>query len=202
MISNYKQQLNKVIDYWFEKPNDYQKWFFEGKKLDVYLKKTFSELLVAAKITNQLATLNLREKLGLIILLDQFSRHIYRGSPNAFSSDPQSLEISKILLATNEIEKLTPTEQLFALMPLQHSESISDKDTLLNFAKQQLKKCYPKNAIDAIDANTYKSLILHTNGHREVLEKFGRYPKRNITLGRKTTEKEFIYLEQNPNGAY
>lgn len=86
-MGNYKQQLNQVVDYWFEKPDDYQKWFFEGKKLDKYLKSTFSDLLIAAKNDSQITSLNLREKLGLIVLLDQFSRHIYRDSPDAFTSD-------------------------------------------------------------------------------------------------------------------
>lgn len=200
-MGNYKQQLNQVVDYWFEKPDDYQKWFFEGKKLDKYLKSTFSDLLIAAKNDSQITSLNLREKLGLIVLLDQFSRHIYRDSPDAFTSDPQSLQITKTLLETDEIDKLNPTQQLFALMPLQHSENIADKDTLLDFAKQKLKLS-ENNDNNENNTNTYKSLILHTNGHKLVLEKFGRYPKRNIALARKSTEKELIYLEQNPNSAY
>ena len=197
-MDSLKTHLNKVVDYWFETPNDYQKWFFEGKKLDGYLKTTFSDLLVTVKKTNTLDInlLNSREKLGLIVLLDQFSRHIYRNTPDAFSSDPISLQISKQLLDSSEINKLSATEQLFAVMPLQHSENILDKDTLLEFAKNQLTTC------DKKDANSYKSLILHTNGHRGVLEKFGRYPKRNIALARRSTEAEFLYLEENPNGAY
>ena len=189
--------LQKVLDYWFEKPNDYQKWFFSGKDLDGHITDVFGNLLDKTIQTKE-PVIKLTDKVAKIILLDQFSRHIYRGTANSFASDNISLVISKSLLQPSqliEFNKLPAIYKMFALMPLQHSENIDDKNTLLDWINSQLDN------VEA-DQNIYKSLIEHTNGHKQVLEKYGRYPKRNIALGRTSTLDELDYIKNNPNGAY
>ena len=189
--------LQEVTDYWFEKPNDYQKWFFSGSTLDAHITNVFGTLLNKTIQTKE-PVIKLTEKVAKIILLDQFSRHIYRGKASAFASDNISLEISKSLLrpsSLQEFNKLPTINKMFALMPLQHSENIDDKDILLHWINSQLD-----NPDD--DQNIYKSLIEHTNGHKQVLEKYGRYPKRNIALGRISTVEELEYIKNNPKGAY
>ncbi len=192
--------LQSVIDYWFEKPDDYQKWFFSGEKLDKTIRDQFSELL-EYETANNISYDKVIDKVGKIILLDQFSRHIYRGTPKAFSSDTISLEITNSLLTdahVSEFNKLPTIYKMFALMPLQHSENIEDKTRLLEWSHSQLNK----PDCDEAATNIYKSLVLHTKGHLKVLEQFGRYPKRNQALNRESTKEELIYLEKNPNGAY
>lgn len=169
--------------------------FFSGEKLDKYIISNFSSLHEKA-LMGKVKANSTKEKLGLIILLDQFSRHIYRSTEKAFSGDDISLEIAKNLVKSGEIESLSPTELIFALMPFQHSENIDDKEILLNIAETKLQISPEK------DINTYKQLINHTNGHKEVLIKFGRYPKRNKALGRISTDNEIEYIFENPNSAY
>jgi uncharacterized protein (DUF924 family) len=100
------------------------------------------------------------------------------------------------LLNRGELDRLDPGEQVFALMPLQHSELIGHSDILLGFAKRQLQTC-----ADSAQA-VYKSLILHTMGHRKVLVQFGRYPKRNPVLHRTSTPAEQVYLQETVSRPY
>lgn len=188
-------KLLDVLDYWFEFSPDYQKWFFQGKQIDGIIRERFSKLHQEVSTTDYRAV-TLREKLAKIILLDQFSRHIYRGQAEAFANDAAALTESLALLASKEIDKLSACEQVFALMPLQHSENLVHSDILLKFA---LKKA---NKSSGEDLDVYKSLILHTKAHQGILRDFGRYPKRNVALGRTSTPEEILYLQKFPNRAY
>ena len=93
-------------------------------------------------------------------------------------------------------EEFSAIEQIFALMPLQHSESIQHKNILLDFANNKLNTC------DVNDKNTYLNFIEHTTNHKKVLELFGRYPKRNIFLGLESTPEELLYIEENKERQY
>ena len=190
--------LQNVLDYWFSTPNDYKKWFFSGTLLDNYIKEEFEELLLEIINNNNesLIPKNSKEKLAKIILLDQFPRHIYRNTSSAYKYDNMSLKISLELLDNNLIDELSPIEQIFALMPLQHSESIQHKNILLDFANNKLNTC------DVNDENTYLNFIEHTTNHKKVLELFGRYPKRNICLGLESTPEELLYIEENKERQY
>ena len=190
--------LQNVLDYWFSTPNDYKKWFFSGTSLDNYIKEEFEELLLEIINNNNesLIPKNSKEKLAKIILLDQFPRHIYRNTNSAYKYDNISLKISLELLDNNSIDELSPIEQIFALMPLQHSESIQHKNILLDFANNKLNTC------DVNDKNTYLNFIEHTTNHKKVLELFGRYPKRNICLGLESTPEELLYIEENKERQY
>ena len=183
--------LEDVYSYWFETPNDLKKWFYEGKQYDAQIRMDFESLLEkeAAECSIE-ETVSTKQTLCKIILLDQFSRHIYRGSPKAFSADPLALDYALALLRRGEVDALNPFEQLFALMPLQHSESIEHKDILLAFLQDKLQAC-PESS-----QSVYKSFLLHTKGHRHVLASFGRYPTRNKVLQRQSTSEEESYLAE------
>ena len=183
--------LQKVLDYWFSTPNDYQKWFFSGSSLDNYIKIEFEPLLLEVLDNNKKYNpKNTKEILAKIILLDQFSRHMYRNSDKAYACDIISLNLSLKMLNNSTINELSSVEQLFALMPLQHSENIQHKNILLTFANDKL------NTSNEYDKNIYSSIIEHTKNHRTVLELFGRYPKRNQFLGRVSTPEEILYIKE------
>ena len=192
--------LTDVVDYWFEKPNDYQKWFFSGTKIDQYLKTNYEDLLRQqlelpnTQLETKIDSSQLKNLLGKIILLDQFTRHIYRGTPKAFSGDPTALKLTLLLLETGKINQLTAIEKTFALMPLQHSEKIEDKQLILDY----LVTLYPTPEEDKV----FQSLKQHTINHRNVLVQFSRYPKRNQVLGRTSTAEELQYIRDNPNSHY
>ena len=189
-----------VVDYWFENPNDYKKWFLSGTTLDKYISENYKDLLDYHLQTNNgiglVTKSNLKVILGRIILLDQLARHIYRDTPKAFSGEKYTVPLSLTLLETGLIDKLTMPERIFALMPLQHSENLKDKQLILE---------YLETIIHNKELNDHQMILSfkqHTINHSEVIKKFGRYPKRNAALSRKNTDEEMEYLNQNKNTHY
>lgn len=187
--------LQDVVDYWFDKPNDYQKWFLSGTSLDLLIRSKFTSLHTQV-VNGEVQPTNLVEMLGKIIILDQFSRHMYRDTSNAFASDTLALETSLTLLKDPTFRHLTTMEQIFALMPLQHSESITDKQTILDYVNLQIT-----TSIEP-DRKSWQLFIDHTEGHCQVLKQFGRYPKRNIALGRESTLEELEYIQNTGTSQY
>ena len=185
--------LDDVYAYWFETPNDLKKWFYDGEQYDAQIRTDFESLyekVISADCAAVVETLSTKHVLCTIILLDQFGRHMYRGSSKAFSADSIALQYALTLLRRGKVDALNSFEQLFALMPLQHSESIEHKDILLEFIQNKLETCSEP------DMTVYKSMLLHTRGHRHVLTLFGRYPTRNTALRRASTPAEELYLTE------
>ena len=108
-----------------------------------------------------------------IILLDQFSRNMFRGSPKAFEADGLALELCKEALAKGWVDKVKKPLPSFILMPLQHSEKIEDQERSLA-------------EFQGLDPLNYKYAILH----HDQIKRFGRFPGRNKALGRVSTPEE------------
>ena len=135
-----------ILNFWFDKKYrsiNHNKWFRQGKKLDNEIKNQFSNILFQAEKVNY--NIGFRQKMGFeayIILLDQFSRHIYRDSGKSYQNDAQCLQnVKKYLFCY--LEQYTPVESIFVLMPFQHSENICDQKmgvTLLTHLLQNEKK--------------------------------------------------------------
>lgn len=130
--------------------------------------------------------------LALIILCDQMTRNVYRGSSKAFSLDWKAQAISKSGLSKNFHREFEPFHmRQFFYLPLMHSEDIQDHDTL--------EKLYEEDLGLANDNESERNLIVwvqkFAKGHREVIERFGRYPTRNKALGRESTMEEKEYLK-------
>lgn len=187
------KSLEKVVDYWFARENDYQKWFFAGKSLDQRISADFGELLEKVS-ENKVIPKNDRELLGAIILFDQFSRHIHRGDAKAFSNDESAKRLTLGLIGSEKIDSYSPIERLFILMPLTHSEKISDKKIIMDYLDTK-----EPGITDERELGIYCQLREHAIKHREVLEKFGRYPKRNQVLGRTSSPEELEYIRTSKN---
>lgn len=113
-------------------------------------------------------------RLAQIIILDQFPRNIYRKTARAFSYDTYSLKLSKRMIESGEYDTLANLEQLFARMPLQHSENLAHQDLNCKLEGDKVSE--------------------YSLQHREIIKKYGRYPYRNIVLGRKSTPEEHEFL--------
>ena len=185
-----------VLDFWYELPLDYHKWFTYGRDYDIIIKKKFSNLLYAAENGYLLDWITTKYSyLALIILLDQFSRHIYRGTKKAYENDEICLLFSQMGL--DYLDEMKSNEKIFVLLPFQHSENLKDQKLGVKILKNLIK-----NEHDEKEKNILRKLLFHQKKHLEVIQKFGRFPKRNNILGRENTEEEVDYIDENQKYDY
>ena len=167
-----------VLNFWFNEIKSYQ-WWKKDKQFDHLIRERFLGVHDKA-ISGELAKWrnSFRGRLAEIIILDQFSRNIYRNTPLAYKNDKYTLILSQNAIKNGIEKKINDEELLFIYMPFMHSESISKQIVSVDlFKKLGLKK-------------NIKSALRHY----DVIQKFGRFPHRNIILNRKSTveEKEFL----------
>ena len=126
--------------------------------------------------------------LAYIILTDQFSRNMFRGSGKAFASDRAALAAAKSAIKTGWDLKIDSPARQFFYMPLMHSESACDQDRCVRLMCERLPQSDDDN-------------LLHARAHRDVIRQFGRFPYRNDALGRTSTAPEVAYLAAGAYGS-
>lgn len=211
-----------ILDYWFAKglyTADYDKWFMKSQDYDEEIKEKFGDLLKEAEHGKGFGWLVSKDSyVAHIILMDQFSRHIYRGKGDAFKNDKGCLIFVELGWELYK-EELKGYEFMFAFMPFMHTESlIYQKKGEHHFLRHKdLYKQYP-NEMETIrpltdpkntsymgsieptnydkEYNMLKSMEPHVQGHKQVILMFGRFPKRNIVLGRESTIQEEQYMNR------
>ncbi|WP_019139795.1 DUF924 family protein [Noviherbaspirillum massiliense] len=129
-------------------------------------------------------------RLALILLTDQFPRNMYRGTPQAFAFDELARTWAKEGLALGVQHSLRPIERVFLYLPLEHSESLEDQDRSLALFEELAANAAPaqKPAFDGF--------LDFARRHRQVIERFGRFPHRNAILGRASTPEELAFLRK------
>lgn len=178
-----------VLNYWFGaigSADDGQTrplWFQKSAATDAEIKQRFGGLIEDA-LADRLTAWgeSALARLARILLLDQFTRNVYRDTPKAFSGDALALQLSLSLLDT---ETLEPLQSWFALLPLEHAEDLA----LQQRSVQQFE------ALAASDAKLAGALD-YARRHLDVIARFGRFPHRNTILGRASTDAELAYLAQ------
>jgi uncharacterized protein (DUF924 family) len=181
----------EVLGFWFGEAAEYGKvhkrWFEKDPAFDAEVKRRFSPL--PEKLARNRAWLDApRQCLARIIVLDQFPRHIHRGTARAFSSDALALEAAKHLVDKGWDRGLLPVERMFAYLPFQHSESLADQE-------RGCELCQPLDAFPETP-DTHRYAIRH----RDIVRRFGRFPHRNAALGRASTPEEIEFLKQPGSG--
>ncbi|SFT53913.1 DUF924 family protein [Halomonas saccharevitans] len=169
-----------VIDFWFGELKPAQ-WFRKDARLDAEIARRFEALLTAAgrgELWQWRASA--RGCLAEVIVLDQFPRHIHRGSPLAFAWDPLALVLAQEAVAHQADRLLDVAWRAFLFMPYMHSESLVIHDEALRLFAQP-----------GLEEN-----LRHEQRHRDVLVRFGRYPHRNAALGRDSTPVERAFLDR------
>jgi len=185
--------VNKILNFWFENKNDYNKWFFSNK-YDRYITNNFNYILKDAQSGYLHYWLcNHKSYLALIILLDQFSRHIYRNSEKAFKNDRSALLFTEMGLDLH-IHKLNAIEQTFALMPFQHSENIEDQKLGIKILENLIQ-----NQKNLEEKNILKRTLFHQKKNCKLIKIYGRFPIRNKYLNRENTEEEIDYIDETSN---
>jgi uncharacterized protein (DUF924 family) len=132
-----------------------------------------------------------RRRLSLIILLDQFPRHIYRGTPQAFAYDPEALALTLSGMQSAADGALNIIERLFFYMPLQHAESTEVQDESVSAYRRLVAES------PAEMRSTFEGSLEYAEEHRAVIRQFGRFPHRNRILGRENTPEEEEYLKKS-----
>ncbi|MCM2351807.1 MAG: DUF924 domain-containing protein [Bacteriovoracaceae bacterium] len=177
-----KKNPHEVIDFWFGKVTPGE-WFKKDEVLDDTIRSKFSEHLEAAKRGElYLWRLSPVGRLAEIILLDQFSRHIYRGTPQAFEGDSLALVLSQEMVLRDLDKELSIEKRSFAYMPYMHSES--------KLIHQEAMRIFSMPGLE----ESLKFEILH----KEIIDQFGRYPHRNQILGRESSLEELEFLKTHP----
>ena len=118
--------------------------------------------------------------LAAVIVLDQFSRNMFRSTPSAFANDAKALAIVKKAIAKGFAEKLSTEEQLFLYLPFEHQENIDAQ----------------ARSVELISALGDPELTKYAQAHKNVIDQFGRFPHRNAILGRISTAEELEFLKE------
>jgi uncharacterized protein (DUF924 family) len=177
-------QATDILDFWFEELTP-QQHFGKDAALDAHMRVRFGLVLEAATRCELFAwRTSAQGRLAEILVLDQFSRNIHRDTPRAFAQDPLALLLAQELVAGGHDQALPPTQRAFAYMPYMHSES----PLIHAQAVQLFGQAGMENNLD------------FELRHQAIITRFGRYPHRNTTLGRSSTEAEQAFLTEPGSG--
>jgi uncharacterized protein (DUF924 family) len=178
-----------VLLFWFGPPENRgrrdKRWFDKDDAFDRECKDRFLRLYEKAA-AGDLARWKETpaECLALILLLDQFPRNMFRGTPRAFASDALALDAARHAVARGFDQTLLPVERMFVYLPFEHSESLEDQTRACELTKPLT--AFPETA------DAYRYAVLH----REIIQRFGRFPHRNGIIGRPSTPAEIEFLKQ------
>jgi len=175
---NENTKLNEVLTFWFEELSEEQ-WFAKSDEVDQTIVERFSELH-AEVVAGEYWKFRMSGKslLAEVIVLDQFSRNMFRNSAQAFAQDSLALALSQQAIASRFDTEMTKDERMFLYMPFMHSES----------------KVVHAAAVPLFQSLGIESTLEFEHIHKEIIDRFGRYPHRNETLGRESTIEEKEYL--------
>lgn len=178
-------RIRPILDFWFT-PETKAKWFAPDAAFDGEIRHRFlADMDAAAQgALDHWAALP-DGALALILLLDQFPRNVYRNTPRAFATDDKAREIAELALARQFDAGMDKDDRLFFYLPFEHSENLDDQNRAVGLFEQGGDD--PEGLDFAIR-------------HRDIIERFGRFPHRNAILGRESTPKEAEFLKQPGSG--
>lgn len=181
LIFNQEEAVHEsVLQFWFQESSPAQWWKVDAE-FDRLIVERFSDLHGrAARAELYEWRAEPRGRLAEIIVLDQFSRNMHRNDARAYANDTLALALAQEAVAAKADRALPPEERVFMYMPYMHSES----RVIHEVAERLFKQCGPKSNYD------------FEIRHKQIVDRFGRYPHRNAILGRQSTEEELAFLAQ------
>ncbi len=175
----------QVLDFWLGEIGP-DGWYAGGDEIDAAC-LLFADLWEAARdggldhwVEGTVGTL------AFLILTDQLSRNMFRGTPDSFATDPLALAAAKTAVANGWDMNAPEPERQFFYLPYEHSEDPADQAACVALIAERM---------------TDPDLLLHARAHQQVITRFGRFPNRNAALGRDSTPDEAVFLEQGGYGA-
>lgn len=187
-------RAEEILRFWFGDPEDPDGEY--GQQRKVWFKKDpgFDDRIRRCFLTDyeQAAAGELvtwrhepRPCLALVILLDQFPRNLFRGDARSFASDRAARDTAYYALAQGYDQQVLPVERIFFYLPLEHSENLADQDRSVELVRS-LQATHPE----------FEPSLDYALRHRDVIQRFGRFPHRNKILGRETTSEEAEFLQR------
>ena len=173
-------QADDILHFWFHELKPAQH-FAHDAALDSTIRTRFGTTLEAAtRCELDTWRTNAEGRLAEILVLDQFSRNIHRGSPGAFAQDAQALTLAQEMVAAGYDAALAPAQRAFVYIPYMHSESLA----------------IHARAMVLFDLPGLENNLKFEIAHRDIIARFGRYPHRNAVLGRTSTPEELAFLNE------
>ena len=183
--------FKEVLDFWFGEPRGPSRaeWFRKDEAFDRTIRERFGGLhAAAARRELEAWRANAESMLALVIVLDQFSRNMYRNDARAFAQDAHALECAKEAVMRGDDLGLLPVERQFLYLPFEHSEDLADQEKCLEMMR----------SLDAFEET--RGISDWAVRHRDIVARFGRFPHRNAALGRASTAEETEFLRQPGSG--
>ena len=185
-----------ILDFWFLPPEaeghgqPRMVWFRKDAAFDEEIRARFLSAVEAALAgdLDEWATTP-QGALALLILLDQFTRNLFRGEARCFAGDAAALRVAEAVVAKGWDQAMNAVERTFVYLPFEHSEALADQERSL--ALFGALAAYTPTAAGFLD---------YAQRHHEVIVRFGRFPHRNAALGRASTPEEKDYLAQPGSG--
>jgi uncharacterized protein (DUF924 family) len=178
----------EVLRFWFGEGPAYAsrpEWFRKNEAFDREIERRFGPLIQAA-LQEGLPTWDdsAESSLARVIVLDQFTRNVFRNTPKAFAGDAQALAVARRMVADGQDLALDPVRRGFVYMPFEHAEDLpAQNESVRLFTRLDAEA----PAAEALD---------YAHRHREIVARFGRFPHRNAILGRQSTPDEVTFLQQ------
>ncbi|MBE7380323.1 MAG: DUF924 domain-containing protein [Leptolyngbya sp. SIO1E4] len=188
----------KILTFWFDDPtaaeSEYGQhrriWFHKDPEFDQRVREQFLTDYEQARQGNYDDWRHTpKGVLALIVLLDQFPRNMFRGTPRSFEADPQALSIAQTAISQGHDRALLPVERMFLYLPLEHSENLAHQD-----------QCVALSEALTQEAPELQASLEYAYRHRDVIAQFGRFPHRNGILDRPSTPAEVAFLQQPGSG--
>lgn len=169
--------VDGVLRFWFEDLSEVD-WFNKSDDVDAQIRNRFGALHEGL-VTKGADDVSTRcALLAAVIVIDQFSRNLFRGDPGAYAADPIARRLAMRAIKQGFDKTLTGQQRLFLYLPFQHSEDAADQRLSVNLIKALGHEEWEKDAVE----------------HKEIIDRFGRFPHRNAALARQSTPEEIEFL--------
>ena len=185
-----------VLDFWFGAPDNpghtqaRKAWFGKDPAFDAEIRRRFRgtyDRALAGEFDRWRD--HHRTCLALVLVFDQFPRNMFRGAPKAFATDAQARALARHAVERGHDRRVPPVHRAFFYLPFEHSENLADQKMAVRL-------------FEAIEPHPGREEgIRYAVRHREIIERFGRFPHRNEILGRQSTPEELAFL-QLPNSGF
>lgn len=195
LVNTDSSRFQAILSFWFGQPTDpdygrYRKaWFVKSSDFDAQIRQRFLNDYEKAAAGKYADWNTPRSAVALLLLLDQFPRHLFRGNPRSFATDQEAIALAKHLVNTSADKCLIPAERFFAYIPFEHSENLAHQERYVELIEGLIEET------PNLDSG-FKSGLDYAIRHRDTIKRFGRFPHRNQILGRQSTPAEIEFLKQ------